>query len=98
MITLYVKSNCQYSARARAALDMYGVPFTEKNIADPTVEHELMEIGGKHKVPFMVDGETKLYESEVIAEYVARQYGGGLNETKKLLTVHKSTDGEVCGV
>ena len=60
MITLYVKSNCRYSAHALAAMDIYNVPFVEKNISDPESEAELLEIGGKHKVPFMVDGDVQM--------------------------------------
>jgi glutathione S-transferase len=79
MITLYVKSPCQYSARAIAALDIYNVPFIEKNIADPKVEEELLEIGGKHKVPFLVDGDIQLYESDNIVAYIEREYANKLS-------------------
>ncbi len=98
MITLYVKSNCQYSAHALAAFDIYNVPFTEKNIADSIVEQELMDIGGKHKVPFMVDGDTKLYESEAITAYIAKKYGKALNSDIKVSPVRQSTDGGVCAI
>ena len=99
MITLYVKSNCQYSAQAIAAFDIYNVPFTLKNIADPVVEKELMEIGGKHKVPFMVDGDTKLYESEVIVAYIKEHYGQEADESlHELVRVFKSSNPDVCGV
>lgn len=100
MLTLYVKSNCRYSAHALAAMDIYNVPFTEKNISDPRNEAELMDIGGRHVVPFMVDGEVKLYESDAIADYVAEKYGDalqeGVDERTEQLRVHKSAHTDTC--
>lgn len=100
MTTLYVKSNCRYSAHALAAMDIYNVPFVEKNIRDPKNETELMEIGGKHKVPFLVDGDVKLYESEAIADYIAEKYGSTLSEDHEAkheaLRVHRSEGEDTC--
>ncbi len=100
MITLYVKSHCRYSAHALAAMDIYNVPFTEKNIRDPKNEAELVELGGKHKVPFLVDGDIKLYESEAIADYIAKKFGEGLGdaieEKKEQLRIHRSSQTDTC--
>lgn len=100
MITLYVKSNCRYSAHALAAMDIYNVPFTEKNISDPKNDAELVEIGGRHKVPFMIDGDMKLYESDAIADYVAEKYGEALGDAvedkKEKLRVHKGEHADTC--
>ncbi len=100
MPTLYVKSNCRYSAHALAAMDIYNVQFEEKNISDPKNEAELMEIGGRHKVPFLVDGEVKMYESEAIADYIAEKYGASLGEAieekKQTLRVHRSKEADTC--
>ncbi len=100
MLTLYVKSNCRYSAHALAAMDIYNVPFTEKNISDPKNETELVEIGGRHKVPFMIDGDVKLYESDAIADYVAEKYGKTLGDDvekkKDQLHMHRRTESDTC--
>ncbi len=96
MITLYVKSPCQYSAHALAALDIYNVPFTEKNIADPVFEAELLKIGGRHKVPFLVDGDIHLYESDEIVAYIAKQYGNNVLEQKPV--IHKDSSAETCSI
>jgi glutathione S-transferase len=100
MPTLYVKSNCRYSAHALAAMDIYNVQFREKNISDPKYDAELMEIGGRHKVPFLVDGDLKLYESEAIAEYIAKKYGDSLGEAaeekNEKLRVHRHAAEDTC--
>jgi glutathione S-transferase len=100
MPTLYVKSNCRYSAHALAAMDIYNVPFEEKNISDPKNDAELMEIGGRHKVPFLVDGDVKLYESEAIADYIAEKYGSELgdavHEKKETLRIHRHAAADTC--
>ncbi len=90
MITLYVKSNCPYSLKAIAALDVRNIPYTLKNIADPAVAQELIDIGGKRKVPFLEDdapcdaaqhlapcllqGEVQMYESDDIVKYIEENY------------------------
>lgn len=100
MTTLYVKSHCPYSAHALAAMDIYNVPFEEKNISDPKNEAELMEIGGRHKVPFLVDGDVKMYESEAIANYIAETYGDALSDDhegkKEQLRIHRSETKDTC--
>ncbi len=96
MITLYVKSNCQYSAHARAALDVYNVKYIEKNIADSSVEEELITLGGKHKVPFMVDGDTKLYESDAIVAYIENKYSEIGAKPSESLRIYRSSNVDVC--
>lgn len=100
MITLYVKSNCRYSAHALAAMDIYNVPFEEKNISDPKNDVELMELGGRHKVPFLIDGDVKLYESEAIAQYIGDTYGhkqgGDVEEKQEKLRIHRHAETDTC--
>lgn len=82
-------------------MDIYNVPFEEKNISDPQNDAELVEIGGKHKVPFLVDGDVKMYESEAIADYIAEKYGAQLGdvheEKKEKLRVHRHAQSDTCG-
>jgi glutathione S-transferase len=78
-------------------MDIYAVPFIEKNISDPKNEAELIEIGGKHKVPFLVDGDVKLYESEAIANYIAETYGAPHESEKhEALQVHREASPDTC--
>jgi glutathione S-transferase len=77
MITLYVRTGCQYCARVLAVVDELNIPVTLKNIADEGVVEELMEIGGKQQEPFMVDDETEtlMYESDIIEQYLRDKFG-----------------------
>lgn len=83
MLTLYVKSGCAYCAAAIKKLDDLGLPYTELNIADRRVEKALIEKGGKHQVPYLVDEENlvAMYESAAIVDYLEEQYGAVQNET-----------------
>jgi glutathione S-transferase len=96
MITLYIKSPCKYSEHAIAAFDAFNVPFEEKNIADPKIEAELLKIGGRHKVPFMVDGDVHLYESEEIVAYIEKHFGNGEKAPKP--RVHFVGGDETCSI
>jgi len=88
MITLYVKTGCPFSAKAIASLKKNNVPYEEKNIADPEVLSELINIGGKRQVPFMdddnmtpylIDDDVEMYESNDIVAYIEEKYGKGDN-------------------
>lgn len=77
MITLYVKTGCRFCAQVLAAVDELHVPVTLKNVADPGVTEELIEIGGKKQEPFLIDDETPtlLYEADVIEQYLRDKFG-----------------------
>ncbi len=75
MITIYGKTGCPFTARAVATLDAYGLPFEFKNIHDEGVEEELIALGGKVQVPYMVDGDMHMYESDDITAYIEARYG-----------------------
>jgi glutathione S-transferase len=77
VITLFAKSGCPYCAKALGALDAHGLSFIKKNIADNAVAEELVALGGKKQVPYLVDGNVAMYESDDIVEYLEKTYGGG---------------------
>ncbi len=88
---LYVKTDCPFSARARAVLDAYQVAYEERNIKDRAVLEELLALGGKKQTPFLVDGEEMMYESQSISEYIERKCHGGIcEEGPKLECVRSS--------
>jgi len=97
MITLYAKTGCPFCEKAISALDAHGLSYTKKNIADEAVAAELISLGGKRQVPFMVDGDMMTYESGVIVEYVEETYGKGAETAKPHITVsanHCDADNE----
>ena len=52
-----------------------GLSFTKKNVRDIDVLEELKREGGKKQTPFLIDGDTRLYESTAIVEYLKKTYG-----------------------
>jgi len=77
MLTLYVRTSCPYCQRTLAAAQELGVSLTEKEVSDPGVTDELIGLGGKRQMPFLVDSDrgVKMYESEDIIEYLRTHYG-----------------------
>lgn len=71
---LYVRTGCPFCARVLAVLREQDIPYEEKNIGDNSIAEELILRGGKRQVPFLVDGEVSLYESEDIVEYLKDRY------------------------
>ena len=76
MFVLYVKTGCQYCAKALAAGEDLGLTFDLKNIADAGVAEELVEKGGKRQVPYLVDTDKGIavYESDAIVAYLHENY------------------------
>lgn len=72
MLTLYVKTGCPYCAKVLASFASNDITYETKNINDSGVPEELIAKGGKQQVPFMVDGETMMYESDDIIAYTLK--------------------------
>jgi glutaredoxin 3 len=89
---LYVKTGCPFCAKAIAVLDTYGLSYEEKNVSDPAITAELIALGGKKQEPFLVDGETMMYESENIVAYIETKHGGGGGENKPRVHFAQGTD------
>lgn len=78
MLTLYMRPGCQYCARVLIAAAELGVELDERNINDPALEEELVSLGGKRQVPYLVDSERgiALYESDAIVEHLHATFTG----------------------
>ena len=67
-------------AKTSAALAQLGeleLPYTLRNVGAGSPKREtLTEAGGK-SVPFLIDGDVKIGESEEIVAYLFEKYGGG---------------------
>lgn len=94
MIQLYTKTGCPYCAKVLKVLAAYHVDFDEKNISIPENLEELMRLGGKKQEPFMVDGETMMYESDDIITYLENNYRG--EGAQKRPKVHFAQGSEIC--
>ena len=91
MITLYLKTGCPFSARVLAVVDAYQIPFIEKNIGTEGVWDELVALGGKHQVPFMVDGDIMLYNASAINEYLEQKFSSSTQKSVNPTTVDSKT-------
>lgn len=78
MLTLYVRTGCPYCAAVIHKLEELGLPWEEKNVADPKIAEELIRRGGEKKEPYLVDDENgiEMYESSYIVDYLERTFGG----------------------
>jgi glutathione S-transferase len=76
MLTLYVKTDCPFSARVLAKGEELNLTFNLKNVADEGVSDELIARGGKKQEPFLVDEDrgVQLYEAKAIAAYLDEHY------------------------
>lgn len=78
MLELYQKESCPYCHKVRQEFENMGVDYCIKPMPDgSTRRKELIELGGKEQVPFLVDTDknVKMYESEDIINYVKENYG-----------------------
>lgn len=79
MIQLYVRSGCPFCHKViRAAEEIgyqEGKDITIIDAAPGTRGREVvLEIGGKAMVPFLRDGDTSMYESNDIIEYLRSSF------------------------
>ena len=74
MYTLFFKPTCPFCQKVLSYAEKHDVTFTLKNIQEPEVAEELVHLGGKKQVPFLVDeeGGMKLYESDDIIAYLEK--------------------------
>lgn len=76
MLTLYVRTGCQFCAKVLRAGEELGIEFNLKNVADEGVSEELIARGGKRQMPYFVDEEkgVEMYESEDIIDYLHQRF------------------------
>ena len=73
MYTLYTLAQCPFCNKVKEFLHENNIDFKEKEITLEENEKELIELGGKRQVPFLINhtNDKKLYESSDIIEYIA---------------------------
>ena len=78
MLVLYTGDYCPFCRRVEAYLQDKALEYEARDIrANPDYADELVELGGKRQIPYLVDTErgVSMYESEDIVQYVADTYG-----------------------
>jgi glutathione S-transferase len=80
MLTLVIgdKNLSSWSLRPWLVLKHFGVPFTEVNIKldTPQFADEVRRYSRAMRVPVLIDGDTHVWDSLAIVEYVNEQLGG----------------------
>mgnify|MGYP001580504330 CR=1 FL=1 len=82
MLKLYVFETCPYCRKVRKAFDEMGLEYDIIRAERGTPENaELVKIGGKSQVPFLIDPErdVQMYESDDIIAYAREHYGTAAN-------------------
>lgn len=98
MITLFLKTGCPFSAKVLAVVDAYQIPYEEKNIGTDGVYEELETLGGKRKVPFMVDGDIMMYESDAIVDYLEKKFMKEGENVEVRPRVHFMSGSDTCQI
>ena len=75
MLQLWSSDGCPYAQRSRALLALREVPFELKTIDLKNKPPEFLALSPTGRVPLLVDGPHKLYESYVIGEYLRELSG-----------------------
>lgn len=78
--TLYIgnKNYSTWSLRAWALLKVIGIPFREQCLAlyQPDTSARIREVSPSRRVPCLHDGDTVVWDSLAIAEYLAERHPG----------------------
>ena len=75
MITIFSAAGCPYAQRTRALLSQLDEPFELREVDLDARDPELLELSPTGRVPFLVDGDVRLFESAVINDYLAEKLG-----------------------
>lgn len=72
MLLLYKMDGCPYCEKVLKHLEEKSLEFKSLDISDPVNMDELLHLGEKEQVPFLVDTDhnAKMYESDEIIQYV----------------------------
>jgi glutaredoxin 2 len=72
MLLLYILEECPYCQKVIKHMEEHNIEFRALAISNPVNLDELLILGEKDQVPFLVDTEknAKMFESEDIIQYV----------------------------
>lgn len=86
MLHLYYKPSCPFCQKVFAFADAKGIEFDLKDITEyEELVDELIEVGGKKQVPFLVDDtkDVSMYESDDIIDYLKTNYANEASAPSK---------------
>ncbi len=74
---LFIYEGCPYCLKVRDAMEKFGLKEdSDIKLVDAHQEQnkkKLLELGGKAQVPFLVDNEVMMYESDDIISYLIKK-------------------------
>lgn len=72
MLDLYILETCPYCLKVMNFLDENGIIYNKVDIKNEQNKENLIKLGGKRQVPFLVDNDRniQMYESDDIIEYL----------------------------
>jgi len=78
MIHLYISNTCPFCRKVLNAADAMGlkegIDYTTINSSAGTQgADKVLEVGGTYMVPFLMDGDHFMYESDDIIEYMRKK-------------------------
>ena len=79
MIKLYIRFTCPFCQKVMAKVEELNLKEKEDYEYIDSEEGTpgrkvVLEEGGKPQVPFMIDGDTKMYESADIISYISEKF------------------------
>ena len=80
MIKLYINARCPFCQKVLSAAQKIGLEdgkdFTTIDAAPGTPGSAVvLSVGGEYMVPFLIDGDTSMYESDDIIAYLKKKFG-----------------------
>lgn len=70
-LTLYYSPSCPYCVKVVDFMEGNNISLEKKDVREPSIKAELIEIGGKGQVPCLVRDGKPLYESADIINWLA---------------------------
>lgn len=71
-LVLYYSPSCPYCTKVLNYMEKEHIEIEKKNVNNPGVRQELIDIGGKGQVPCLVIDGKALYESDDIINWMAQ--------------------------
>jgi glutathione S-transferase len=78
MITLYHRTDCPFCWKVRLGFDELQIDYNVVNTRLGEKHPDVLRLNPKGSVPVLVDGDTVIWESNTILEYLDEKYAQGI--------------------